>query len=141
MAYVKTVHHLNTHELEQLLNSPSGPVAKDLMRRGLKVASAAKQNLNRTPRRVNTGALRADIHPELGTVNGKIALRVGTGKKYAAWVHDGTGLYGPRHAVIRPKTKKALRWHGKTGKVVFARYSRGMRPNPFLRDALRAARG
>lgn len=64
---------------------------------------------------------------------------VGTNVRYARFIHDGTGLYGPRKRLIRPVRAKALRWVGRDGNVVFARSSRGIRPRPFLRDALEAA--
>ena len=44
---------------------------------------------------------------------------------YAAFVESGTGLYGPEHAsyVIKPKRPGGmLRWIGKDGQVVFARF-------------------
>lgn len=149
MATAKTTHHLNVSGVHALLNSPNGGVAKDLLRRGLRVASAAKKNLETEPRRVNTGALRADIHPELVIINGKIALRVGTNKSYALWVHDGTGIYGPRGERITPHSAKALRWKskkygakkGKFKGFAFAKSIAGMKPNKFLKNALHAARG
>jgi len=77
-------------------------------------------------------------------MSGGITLvRVGTAVLYAAWVHDGTGLYGPRHRMIVPVNKKVLRWKAKGGAAgkngyVFSRHSRGMKPNHFLKDALPA---
>jgi hypothetical protein len=64
--------------------------------------------------------------------------------RYARWVHNGTGIYGPRHRPIKPKRAKALRFKGRRfGKSgwVYARQVKGMKPNPFLEDALIAARG
>jgi HK97 gp10 family phage protein len=133
-------HILNAAAIQKLLNSPSGPVAKDMLKRGLRVESAAKKNLQSSPKRVNTGRLRSSIKAKLITVNGHPAVTVGTDVKYARFVHDGTGLYGPYHTRIYPKTKKALRWKGKSG-FVFAKSTAGMRPNPFLRNALSAAHG
>jgi len=52
--------------------------------------------------------------------------------KYAGYVHEGTGLYGPRKTLIRPKNKKALYWPGASHPV---RSVRGMKPNPFLTKA------
>lgn len=140
-------HQLNLTAVEALLKGPNGGVAKDMLKRGLLVESRAKLNLQRSPRRVNTGQLRASIRTTFVMVGGAPAVRVGTSLKYARYVHDGTGLYGPHHKYIRPINKKVLRWkaHGPTGipgkgGYVFRMKSSGMRPNPFLRNALSAAK-
>jgi HK97 gp10 family phage protein len=52
--------------------------------------------------------------------------------RYALYNEIGTGLYGPYHQVIRPKTKKALWWPGAEHPVA---YVKGMQPQPFLRPA------
>lgn len=137
---------LDTAAIHALLTSPQGGTVKDLLRRGARVESAAKRNLGSGPKRVNTGLLRSSITTTLFTVNGKPIVRVGTKVKYAAYVHDGTGLWGPKHKMIVPVNKKVLRWKtkgGKTGKggYTFSMKSQGMRPNPFLKNALKAARG
>lgn len=143
----RVVHKLNRAQIQMILKSPFGPVARDMMRRGTNVSSKAKQNLSSSPMRVDTGRLRSDIHAELVIYNGKPAVRVGTNVAYARFVHDGTGIYGPRAQMIRPKSKKILRWKARSGQrsskggYVFAREVRGMRPNPFLTNALSAARG
>lgn len=138
-------HQLNTGAVAALLASPQGGVAKDLLRRGLKVESKAKQNLGSNPRRIDTGRLRASIRTIMLMLGGKPAVRVGTGLDYARYVHDGTGLYGPKGAYIVPINKKILRWKAKKGKggkggYVFAKRSSGMKPNPFLKNALSAAK-
>lgn len=50
----------------------------------------------------------------------------------AAFVHEGTGLFGPRKTKIVPKTKKALFWPGAPHPM---RSVRGMEAQPFLREA------
>lgn len=120
---------------------------KDLYRRGLKVQSRARLLLSgggaSHPKRVDTGHLRSSIQVQIRQVGGNPAIRIGTNVKYARWVHDGTGLYGPRHRLIRPKKAKVLRFngrrYGKTG-YIYARHVKGMRGNAFLEDALVAAR-
>ncbi|MFZ0789742.1 MAG: HK97 gp10 family phage protein [Chromatiaceae bacterium] len=124
---------------------------RDMLRRGLLVETQAKRNLSGIggPKRIDTGRLRASISTVAVTRNGEPAVLVGTNVKYARWVHDGTGLYGPRHMLITPRTAKVLVFpsalHGKkkgkfAGKVV-ARSVKGMKPNAFLANALTAARG
>jgi hypothetical protein len=137
----KIVHHVDQQQLAVLLRSPSGAVAKDLFRRGKNVEKQAKINLERTPRRIDTGTLRSSIHTTLVVVGGQTIVQVGTTLFYARYVHDGTGIYGPRGTVIRPTTAKALRWRVKGGTYRFAKYVKGMRPNRFLRDAVVAAKG
>lgn len=145
-----THHVFNEAQFQFLINSPLGGVAKDLIRRGKKVESRAKQNLGggtgTGPRRVNTGLLRASITSQLIKHPQGLAVRIGTGVYYARWVHDGTGLYGPRHTKIVPRQAKALVFRSKvygakTGKFagkVVVRSVKGMRGNPFLKDALAA---
>lgn len=145
---MSVTHKLDLGAVSRLLTSPTGGVAKDLLRRGLKVETRAKELLNASPRRVDTGRLRSSVRAILITYDGKPAVTIGTNVKYAKFVHDGTGIFGPYSQVIRPKNKKALKWasktHGaKSGKgkgYVFAKYTIGMRPNPFLKNALPAAR-
>jgi len=125
-------------------------LAKDMLRRGLKVQSAARRHLSGTaghPRRVDTGDLRSSIQVTPTSFRGEPAVRVGTNRRHARWVHDGTGIYGPRHHKIVPRRAKALVFGSKVygaksgkfkGKVV-VRSVKGMKPNAFLRDALPAA--
>lgn len=145
MAQVRVRHQLNRGEIQRILTSQDGPVAKDLLRRGLRVESRAKQNLGggaSGPRRIDTGRLRSSIGTELDRVGGKPAVRVGTRVQYAAWVHQGTGVFGPRGSPIRPVRARRLVFtpRGSTRRV-FARQVSGMRPNKFLVEALQAARG
>jgi hypothetical protein len=129
--------------LNQLLRSPSGAVARDMMRRGYKVQARARQLLGgggpQNPKRINTGYLRSSISVRL-IVRSHITVRIGTSLRYALWVHDGTGLYGPLRRRITPKNARALRFRvkGKSG-YVFAKSVRGMKRNQFLKDALPAA--
>lgn len=137
-------HRLNQSELDRLLKSPNGAVAKDLLRRGLRVESQAKRNLGGVdgPKRVDTGRLRASIATQLVTIRGWPAVRVGTNVGYAIWVHDGTGIFGPRHTPILPVRAKRLRFVPRgQSKPVYARQVKGMEPNRFLLNALPAARG
>lgn len=144
-------HNIHQREVYALLHSPTRGVAKDMLRRGIRVQSQAKRNLgggNGHPRRINHSLLRNDISARLVVVRGLPAARVGTGKYYARWVHDGTGIYGPRKRRITPKRGKVLVFPSKThgrrkgkyaGKVV-VRSVKGMVGNPFLADALIAAK-
>jgi len=137
----KVHHQSNSRILAAYLSSPAGPVAKDLFRRGKKVEAKAKKNLdNRSPRRVDTGRLRSSITTQLLNVGGKPVVRVGTNVYYALWVHDGTGIYGPKGTYIYAKRAKYMSWKTKGGKRVYAVKTKGMKPNPFLKDAVMAAK-
>lgn len=140
MATAGVKHVRDKQALHALLTSPTGAIAKDLFRRGKKVEAKAKLNLQRYPKRIDTGTLRSSITTQLFTLSGKPAVRVGTNVFYALYVHDGTGIYGPRGRYITPVSAKFLSWKLKGGKRVFALKVKGMPPNPFLKDAVMAAR-
>lgn len=126
---------INNEALRTLLVSPSGPVVKDLTRRGRRVQNQAKRNCP-----VDVGRLRSSIQMRHVTIGGEPGVEVFTNVEYAMWVHEGTGIYGPRHAPIFPKHGRFLVFTPRgAGSPVFARSVRGMRGRPFLTDALSAA--
>lgn len=148
----KVTSKLNIQALETLLVSPQGGVAKDLVKRGQRVQSRAKRNLGggtgSGPKRVDTGLLRASIGTNLSVTSTGLTMRVGTGVYYALYVHEGTGIWGPKGRVIKPKNGKVLVFKSKVygakkgkyvGKVVVP-FVKGMKPNPFLTNALQAAK-
>jgi len=51
---------------------------------------------------------------------------------YAAFVHEGTGLFGPHHQRIVPTNKRALFWPGARHPV---RSTAGMKGRPWVRQA------
>ena len=141
----KVTHVLNHAQITRILTSPTGPVAKDLLVRGYRVQARARKNLDgglSGPKRIDTGKLRASISVQLKRKSTNIlVVHIGTNVEYALWVHDGTGLYGPMHRPIRPKTKRYLRFKPKNSSTfIYAKLVKGMRPNHFLSDALEAAR-
>lgn len=144
MARATYTQQLNSTALRALLASPRGAVARDLLRRGILVESQAKRNLSggaSGPKRIDTGRLRASIATVMVTRDGAPACLVGTDVSYARFVHDGTGVHGPRHQRIRPRRAKVMRWRTRTGGYRYARSTQGMVANPFLTNALSAARG
>lgn len=52
---------------------------------------------------------------------------------YGEFVHEGTGLFGPKKQKITPKNKKALYWSGAAHPV---KSVKGMKPRPFLDQGL-----
>lgn len=145
MAKVTATHKLNNVQINYILKSPSGPAARDLIKRGIRVQNKARRNLGGTtgsgPRRIDTGLLRASIHTNLLSGGPYLTMRVGSGQYYALWVHDGTGIYGPRATKIKPKTAKYLvfRWKKMGNKLMFLKSVKGMKANPYLKNALPAA--
>lgn len=151
MAKSKVTHQFNERQLNYIVSNPQGAFAKDLKKRAARVETRAKLNLGggtgTGPRRVDTGRLRQSISWQLiPSLTGSIAVKIGTNVPYARYVHDGTGLYGPRKMLIKPKTAKVLVWRSKVygakkgkfrGKVVVP-YVKGMKGNPFLAAALPA---
>lgn len=135
--HVMDIAALNAH-----LRGPMGGVTRDLLRRGLRVQAAAKRNV-----RSDHGRLRNSIH--VGTrvgEQGVIIVEVGSDLNYALAVHNGTGIYGPHGTRIVPTSGSLLvfpnrRGGGGSGRLVFARSVRGQRPNPYLKNALRAVFG
>lgn len=56
----------------------------------------------------DTGGLKGSYHPQI-TADG---FSVGSGKDYAGYHQDGTGVYGRHKSKIRPEKAKALRIPG-----------------------------
>lgn len=145
MAKVTVTHQMSPQQINFILKSPGGPVARNLIKRGIRVKTRAQRNLGGTtgsgPRRIDTGLLRASIHTQLQTGGEVLVMRVGSGQYYARWVHDGTGIYGPRARKITPKTAKYLKfkWKKMGNKTFFFKSVKGIKPNPYLKDALPAA--
>lgn len=118
------------------LAAPSGPVAQDIYRRGKRVEAAAKRTAP-----VDTGRLRSSLTTNMVFVTGVPVARVGSNVSYLMFLTRGTGIYGPARRPIRPvrATRLVFRPRGARG-YVFARQVRGVRPNPFMLNALQAAR-
>jgi len=123
---------VNAGEVQSLLNSAQGLVAKDLLRRGQAVVNLARQGAP-----VDTGRLRSDISLELRHDSVPF-VRIGNSVDYAIFVHEGTGIYGRSGRPIRPRRAKVLRFKA-GGKVIYRPQTRGSRGRPYLRNALRAA--
>lgn len=124
---------LDEAAIRKMFADPKGQIARGIYKLGKKVERRAKRLCP-----VDHGRLRASITTELVIRGGLPVARVGTNVKYALYVHEGTGVYGPRGAPITPKRAKALAFTGKSGKLVIVKSVKGMRGTPYLRDALHA---
>lgn len=131
MAGVKIV--LDRLGLFQVLRSPTGMVARDALKRGRRVQSHAQRLAP-----VDTGRLRSSINVRLRPGIRGVVVEVGTSLDYAMFQHDGTGVYGPRHRMIRPRRAKVMvfSWRGRR---VYAHEVRGAPGTKFLERALRSA--
>jgi len=82
-----------------------------------------------------TGWFASRIHCDVSISGMDMRLGFTWPQPLGTWITGGTGLFGPRKAVIRPVRAKVLRfWIG--GKKIFAAWVRGMRPNPFVDRAM-----
>lgn len=94
--------HLDRTAIEQLLAGPAGPVARDLLRRGLRVESQAKLNAtgreygdgSRGPR-VRSERLRSSITHALGVDTRGLFVDVGTNVVYGRYLELGTDRMRP----------------------------------------------
>jgi hypothetical protein len=66
------------------------------------------------------------------------ALNPETGENYALFVHEGTGIFGPKKKRITPKNGQALKFKI-GGETIFAKSTKGQKPNPFLKRGFEEA--
>lgn len=98
----------------------------------LLIQGTARKNLNRTPTRIDSGALRASIQTLISTLfTLRLAAMVFTNLEYAVFVHWGTGVFGESPDGGHRQTPWVY-FDEKRKQFVF---TRGMMPNPFLLDA------
>lgn len=134
MATFQIRTQLNQKALSVLLTSPQGDVAADLTRRAIRVQSRSRQLLSGPYAKVRTGRLRSSITYEILQGSRGLVARIGTNVTYAIYLHEGTRAHGP-------KTARFLTWRDPdSGRRIFTKWVRGIRPRPFLSDALDAAR-
>ncbi|MFE2934962.1 HK97 gp10 family phage protein [Streptomyces sp. NPDC059278] len=133
---------LNEPEIERLLRSPDGDVARMVRRVADRTA-----NLARGMAPVDNGPLRASIRVEMRYTGRQVKAWIYTPLEYGLYVHEGTGIYGPKGQMIRPKRGQYLVFESRNarttapgrGRMVFAREVRGVRPRRYLLNALRQA--
>ena len=120
---------IDLHELQDLPQELERRSRQGLLQGLLAIESAAVEE---APHR--TGNLVNAISTEADSEGGRVF--VSDAARYAPYVHEGTGIYGPLGKPIRPTTKKALFWPGAPHPMTSVK---GMRPNSFMdRAAVRA---
>jgi hypothetical protein len=129
----------------QLTRSPTGAVARDLVRRAAVVQEAARQRIplghvagGPGTRRVANRNLRDTLRTRIAYTNWAPPVAyVGSDHPIALIHHEGS-----RPHVILPRRAKALAfWPRGSNQLVFAKRVNhpGSKPNPYLRDSLHLA--
>lgn len=113
----------------------SGANATVLTRAAVVNASEVVKSRIRAKAPHRTGTLQRGVQYEMV---GSLASVVSEQEKYGIFVEEGTGLYGPKNELIRPQTAKVLHFTS-GGKEVFARYTRGMKAQPFFKPGTEEA--
>jgi len=89
-----------------------------------------RAGVRKKTRRLRDSIVRSGLEPSetAKTVSVRVYSRL---PEQARWDSEGTGLYGPRRQLIRPKRARVLAWPaagaGRKGGMVFARFVRGKR--------------
>lgn len=129
---------LNAAQLREIRTGRSGPVFAEISKQTRKVQTRAKRNV-----KFDEGHLRNSVDKSVGVFGSRVIGRVGTGVIYGLYLHEGTGIYGPTGAPIRPVHRQFLRFEVKSGTsavgsrpVVFARSVKGVRGDKWLVRAL-----
>lgn len=123
---------LKPAEFKKFTTAPGKPFHRHTKRLTLRVQAGAKR---RAP--VRKGRLRSSISATVYSYPTGPVGRVSTHVNYAWFIMKGTGVYGPKHAPIYPKRAKFLKFKPKgRSKYVYVRSVKGIKPNPFLRNAL-----
>lgn len=135
---------VNQAEFRRLTQSRAGPVVRQAERIGRNTVNKAKRNV-----KVDDGHLRTTIDHTIDVHPGRVVMRAGSPLAYGLYLHEGTGIYGPKRRVIRPVSAKFLRFEVKesVGKVsakgrrpvVFAKFVRGVKPDKWLVRAFQDA--
>jgi len=120
---------INQGALARFLHARGGLARRSLERRTEAVADEA--------RRTAPGSMSEAITTRYDETSRGLTGHVVLTHRAAVYVTKGT----PRH-FIRPRRAKALRFQARSGDLVFAKLvdHPGNKPNPFMQEALRAAR-
>lgn len=114
-------------QINQMLTGDGGMVDRAVARAAGRTRDRSKANVTRYGR-VDTGQMRNTIRSQRLSGRPGVWYEVGTDVAWAMYQHDGTQAHGPRRA-------KAMRF--KSGAtIVFAKRVAGVKPAPFLKDAL-----
>jgi hypothetical protein len=140
----RTTLRLNQAEIDKMLRSPSGMVARDLVVRATRVQLAAQQQIRLghvhagpTNFRKGVGNLRTSVRKRLVPSSGRggPSVIVGSDDPIAMIYHQGSKPH-----VIKPRRARVLVFWTGTGKVITHRVNHpGTQPNRYLTDNLKYA--
>lgn len=126
---------LDRAAMDHMLRGRGGLVDDHIGRLTRRTTTLARRNM-----RVDTGRARASVHGRVRTHGTLVIGRVSSPLKYTLYLHEGTGIYGPRGHPITPKNGKYLVFKPKGApNYVYARKVRGIPGDEWLVRALRAA--
>lgn len=80
----------------------------------------------------STGNLNRSIHANFAKQG--LEAKVKPTANYAHYVHEGTGIYGPKKRPITPRSASVLAF-SVGGQMVFAKSVKGQKANPFMKRA------
>ena len=136
MAITYTVEIKNLKELQDRFKQAPDITAKHIIGAGNK-SLISLQGTAKQLAPVDTSRLRQSIlvSPMKRTGN-VISGSVGTSTTYSVYQEVGTGIYGPKHAPIKPKTKKFLAFKTKDGKWIRAKSVKGVRGRFYMKGSV-----
>jgi hypothetical protein len=126
---------LHQGALDRLLRRPGGPVYDNVVAGTLNKTAAIATATAPT----DTGFLKNNRSIEIDAGPGSLKGSLVYHAHYAKFVLKGTGLFGPRGDLIRPRTATYMVFIGRDGSRVYAKTTKGQRKQPFLQNAFRAA--
>lgn len=129
-------HNPDKYVIRSLVRGLNGPVGRDLDRRSKAVLREARRTAP-----VRTGRILASLRRESGNGPGGPRVDIVAGVP-GLTDYLGYQLFGTQPHVIRARRRKALRWVGTGGVLVFRKrvWHPGQRARNFLANALKAAR-
>ena len=112
----------------------AGGDARPLVTAALTNSATRTQSEQRRRAAHRTGTLQRSILPQVHYPTAEVEVH----EKYGIFVEKGTGIYGPRHRPITPKSAKVLAFKA-GGSMVFTKKVLGMKPRPFFKPGWQAA--
>lgn len=114
----------HSDEVERWLKTEIPKALDDV---GMFLQGEAGDELENSPRRVDTGRLKLSVNYRVVQDGEESVLYVGTNTRYAVYVHEGTGIYHPQG--------RQTPWIYRDERGAFHQ-TRGMKPNRFLKNAI-----
>jgi hypothetical protein len=87
-----------------------------------------------------TGETARRVSHTIMVIGNKVIGQFVPGSAVLEWLEEGTGIYGPAHHLIQPRSAQALRFPNRRGSGVrgpwaFAKFVRGIRPRRYVENA------